>query len=69
MPLNLIKEQISDDYNIIDNIYFYFKDPNKAESQYVIKTYEEIVLKESEDSKHFIKNSNDMQEVHKNIEE
>ena len=35
--INLIKQQNDNDYNIIDKIYLYVKDPNEAKYQYLIK--------------------------------
>ena len=67
--LNLMKQQNNDDYNIIDKIYLYVKDRNEAKCQYLIKKHEEIGLKEHEDTKAFIEYSNNMQNVHTNIEE
>ena len=66
--LNLMKQQ-NNDYNIIDKIYLYVKDRNEAKCQYLIKKHEEIGLKEHEDKKAFIEYSNNMQNVHTNIEE
>ena len=35
--LNLTKQQNDDDFNIIDQIYFYVKDPKEANYQHIIK--------------------------------
>ena len=34
--LNLMKQQDDDDDSIIDKVYFYLKDPNEANYQYLI---------------------------------
>ena len=44
--LNLIKIQDDNDYNIIDKIYLFVKDPSEVECQYLIlKKDEKTVLK------------------------
>ena len=67
--LNLIKQQNDDDYNTIDKIYLYIKDPNQAKCWCLIKKHEEIGLEKHEDPKALIEYSNNMQDVNKNIEE
>ena len=67
--LNLIKQQRDDDYNVIDKIYLYIKDPNEAKDQYPITRHEKIGLIEREDSKASIENSSNMLDFYKNIEE
>ena len=62
--LNLINNQLD-----IDKIYLYAKDPYEAEYQYLIKKREEAGLGHFDDHKVFIEYSNDMQDVHKNIED
>ena len=61
--LNLINNQ-SD----IDKIYLYGKDPYEAKYQFLINKRESTGLKHFNDPKAFIEYSNDMQDVHKNIE-
>ena len=62
--LNLITNQ-SD----IDKIYLYAKDRYKAKYQYLINKREKIGLDHFKDPKAFMKYSNDMQDVYKNIED
>ena len=62
--LNLVNKQ-SD----IDKIYLYAKDPYKAKYQFLINKRESIGLKHFNDPKAFTEYSNDMQDVHKNIDE
>ena len=62
--LNLITNQ-SD----IDKIYLYAKDRYKAKYQYLINKHEKIGLDHFKDPKAFMKYSNDMQDVYKNIED
>ena len=62
--LNLINNQPD-----IDKIYLYAKDPYEAKYQFFISKREGIGLKHFNDPKAFIKYSNDMQDVYKNIEE
>ena len=62
--LNLINNQLD-----IDKIYLYAKDPYEAKYQYLIKKREEAGLDHFDDHKVFIEYSNDMQDVHKNIED
>ena len=62
--LNLINNQ-SD----INKIYLYAKDPYEEKYQFLINKRESIGLKHFNDPKAFIKYSNAMQDVYKNIEE
>ena len=62
--LNLINNQLD-----IDKLYWYAKDPYKAKYQFLISKIESTELKHFNDSKAFIKNSNDIQNVDKNIKE
>ena len=61
--LNLINNQPD-----IDKIYLYAIDPFEAKYQFLINTRESTALKHFNDPKAFIEYSNDMQDVHKNIE-
>ena len=51
----------------IDKIYLYTKDPYEAKYQYLINKREKVGLDHFDDPKAFIENSNDMQDVYKNI--
>ena len=51
-----------------DKIYLYSKDLFEAKYQYLIIKREKVGLKHYDDSKAFIKYSNDMQDVYNNIE-
>ena len=62
--LNLINHEPD-----IDNIYLYAKDPNEAKYQLLINERESTGLKNLNDSKVFIKYSNDMDDIYKNIED
>ena len=62
--LNLIENQPD-----IDKIYLYAKDPYEAKYQHLIKIREKVGLKCFNDPKAFIKYSNDMHDVYKNIDE
>ena len=62
--LNLINNQPD-----IDKIYLYAKDPYEAKYQYLIKKREKVGLDHFDDPKAFIEYSNDMQDVHKNIDD
>ena len=62
--LNLINNQPD-----IDKIYLYAKDPYEAKYQYLINKREKVGLDHYDDRKPFIKYSNDMQDVYKNIDE
>ena len=62
--LNLINNQPD-----IDRIYLYAKDPYEAKYPFLINKRESIGLKHFSDPKAFIENSNDMQDVYKNIDE
>ena len=61
--LNLINNQPD-----IDQIYFYAKDPYEDKYQFLTKKRENIGLKHFNDPKAFIEYSNDMHDVHKNID-
>ena len=52
-----------------DKIYLYAKDPYKAKCQLLINDRETTGLEYLNDSKAFIKYSNDMDNIYKNIEE
>ena len=60
--LNLINNQPD-----IDKIYLYAKDPYETKYQYLINKREKVGLDHFDDHKAFIEYSNDMQDVHKNI--
>ena len=60
--LNLINNQPD-----IDKIYLYAKDPYEAKYQYLITKRDKVGLDHFDDPKDFIEYSNDMQDVHKNI--
>ena len=60
--LNLMNNQPD-----IDKIYLYAKDPYEANYQYLINKREKVGLDHFDDPKAFIEYSNDMQDVHKNI--
>ena len=62
--LNLINNQ-----PVIDKIYLYAKDPYEAKYQYLIKKREKVGLDHFDNPKAFIEYSNDMQDVHKNIDD
>ena len=62
--LNLINNQPD-----IDKIYLYAKDPYEAKYQYLIDKREKVGLDHFDDPKAFIKYSNDMQDVYKNIDD
>ena len=53
----------------IDKIYLYAKDPFEAKYQFFISKREGIGLKHFNDPKAFIKYSNDMHDIYKNIKE
>ena len=53
----------------IDKIYFYAKDPYEAKYQLLINKRESTGLKYLNDSKAFIKYSNDMDGIYQNFEE
>ena len=61
---NLINQQPD-----IDKIYLYAKDRFEAKYQFLINKQESTGLKRFNDSKAFIKCSNDMDNIYKNIEE
>ena len=62
--LNLINNQRD-----IDKIYVYAKDPYEAKYQNLINKREKVGLKHYDDPKAFMEYSNDMPDVHKNIED
>ena len=62
--LNLINNQPD-----IDETYLYAKDPYEAKYQYLINKREKVGLDHFDDPKAFIEYSNDMQDVHKNIDD
>ena len=62
--LNLINNQPD-----IDKIYLYAKDPYEKKYQYLINNREKVGLNHFNDPKAFMKYSNDMQDVHKNIKD
>ena len=62
--LNLINNQPD-----IDKIYLYAKDAIESKYQFLIKKRENTGLKNFNDPKDFIKYSNDMHDVYKNIDE
>ena len=62
--LNLISNQPD-----IDKIYLYAKDPYGKKYQYLINKHEKVRLNHFNDPKDFMEYSNDMQDVHKNIED
>ena len=61
--LNLINNQPD-----VDKVYLYAKDPYDAKYQYLINKREKLGLDHFKDPKAFIKYSNDMEDVYKNIE-
>ena len=61
--MNLINNQPD-----IDKICLYAKDPYEAKYQYLINKREKVRLDHFKDPKAFMKYSNDMQDVYKNIE-
>ena len=62
--LNLINHEAD-----TDKIFLYAKDPYEAKYQLLINKRESTGLKYLNDSKAFIENSNDMDDIYKNIEE
>ena len=61
---NLISQQPD-----VDKIYLYAKDPYKAKYELLIDKRESAGLKHLNDSKVFIKYSNDMDDIYNNMEE
>ena len=61
---NLIKQQPD-----VDQIYLYSKDLFEAKYKFLIKKRERTGWKYLKDSEAFIEYSNDMHDIHKNIEE
>ena len=61
--MNLIENQPD-----IDKIYLYAKDPYEAKYQYLINKREDVGIDHFNDPKAFIKYSNDMHDVYKNID-
>ena len=53
----------------IDKIYLYTKDPYEAKYQLLINKWESTSLKHFNDSKAFLKNSSNMDDIYINIEE
>ena len=53
----------------IDKIYLYAKDPYEKKYQYLINKRKKVGLNQFNDPKAFMEYSNDMQDVHKNIED
>ena len=62
--LNLINNQLD-----INETYLYAKDPYETKNQYLINKREKVGLDHFDDPKAFMEYSNDMQDVHKNIED
>ena len=62
--LNLINNQPD-----IDKIYLYAKDPYEKKYQYLNNKREKVRLDHFDDPKAFIEYSNDMEDVHKNIDD
>ena len=62
--MNLINNQPD-----IDKIYLYAKYPYEKKYQYLINKREKVGLNHFNDPKAFMEYSNDMQDVHKNIED
>ena len=62
--LNLIENQPD-----IDKTYLYVKDPYEAKYQYLTNIRRKVGLKRFNDPEAFIENSNDTQDVYKNIDE
>ena len=62
--LNLTNNQLD-----IDKIYLYAKDPYETKYQYLINKREKVGLDHFDDPKAFIEYSNDMQNVHRNIDD
>ena len=62
--MNLINNQ-----PYIDKIYLYAKDPYEAKYQYSINKREKVGLDHFKDSKAFMEDSNNIQDVYKNIED
>ena len=60
--LNLIENQPD-----IDKIHLYAKDPYEAKYQYLIKILEKVGIDHHKDPRAYIKYSNDMHDVYKNI--
>ena len=53
----------------LDKIFLYAKDPYEAKYQFLINKRESTRLKHFNDPKAFIEDSNDMQDVYKNVDE
>ena len=66
--LNLIKVEV-DGYSIIDQIYVYVRDPNKAKYQCIIKKHKKNGHENLKNPIAFIENSNKLQDVSKNIDD
>ena len=52
----------------IDKIYLYAKDPYEAKYQYLTNKREKVGLDDFKNCKAFMENSNDMEDIYKNIE-
>ena len=65
---NVLRNLINHEQDI-DKIYFYAKNSYKPKYQLLIDKRESTRLNYFTDSKAFIKYSNDMEDIHKNIEE
>ena len=61
---NLINQQLD-----IDKIYLYAKDPYEAKYQFLNNKGDSTSLKDFNDSKAYTEYSNNMDDIHKNIEE
>ena len=66
---NLTKQQVDDDYGVIDKICLYVKFPNEAKYWYLIKKRENNGLKNLKDPKPLTEFSSNIPDVVKNIEE
>ena len=64
VSLNLIENQPD-----IDKTYLYAKDPYEAKYKYLIKIREKVGIDHHDDPKAYIKYSNDMHDVYKNIDD
>ena len=62
--MNLINNQPD-----IDKTYLYAKDPYEAKYQYLVNKREKVGLDHFKDPKAFMENSNNMQDVYRNIED
>ena len=62
--LNLIKEQ-----DVIDKIYLYAKNLNKSKYEFLIKKHENVGIKHCNNPNTFVKYSNTIDDVFKNIDD